>query len=142
MLGAPIGLLWAAVSPKVLVERTSQGLALVSTETKSFIAADGWFFFIVLASGLVCGVVAWRLGRRYPLGTSLGLLVGCVVAALVARRVGHLVDLPRLSAVLDSLSGKPIIDPTLDVRAKGLLFVWPFSAVATYVVLLGLRPGR
>jgi hypothetical protein len=142
MLGAPIGLLWAALSPKVLVEKTPEGLALASTETKAFIAADGWFFFVALAVGLVCGVVAWRLGRHQQLGTALGLLAGCVVAPIVAWRVGHLVDVPRLSTILHSLPGKPIIDPTLDLRAKGVLFVWPFSALAVFVVLLGFRPGR
>jgi hypothetical protein len=142
MLGAPIGLLWAAVAPKVLVERTPEGLRLVSSETKTFVGADGWFFVIALLAGLGCGVVAWRLGRRQPLGTALGLIAGSVVAAVIAWRVGHLVDVPRLSSLLHTLSGKPIIDPTLDVRAKGVLLAWPVGALAAFVVLLGARPGR
>ncbi|MDX6286790.1 MAG: hypothetical protein QOG53_2275 [Frankiales bacterium] len=142
MLGAPVGLLWAAVAPKVLIERTPDGLALASSETKSFVGADGWFLVIALLAGLACGVAAWRLGRRPQLGTSLGLMAGSLVAALIAWRVGHLVDVPRLSALLHTLPGKPIIDPTLDLRAKGVLFAWPVSAVAAFSILLTLRPGR
>jgi NAD/NADP transhydrogenase beta subunit len=142
LLGAPIGLLWAAVAPKVEVVRTSEGLDLVSAETKSFVGADGWFLVIGLIVGLLCGVLAWQLGRNRPLATVLGLAVGGVVAALIAWRVGHLVDVPRLSATLKSLPGKPIIDPTLDLRAKGVVLAWPFAAVAAFLGLIAVRPGR
>ena len=142
MLGAPVGLIWAAVAPKVLVEPTPEGLSLVAPDAKTFVGADGWFFVIALLTGLVCGVVAWRLGRRRQLGTALGLSVGSLAAAIIAWRVGHLVDVPRLSSLLQALPGKPTIDPTLDVRAKGVLLAWPVGAVSAFVVLLGLRPGR
>lgn len=142
LLGAPIGLLWAAVAPKVSVVRTSEGLNLLSAQTKAFVGADGWFLVIGLLAGVLCGVLAWRFGRSRSLATVLGLTVGGVLAAVIAWRVGHLVDVPRLAATLRSLSGKPIIDPTLDLRAKGVLFAWPFAAVAAFLVLLGIRPGR
>jgi hypothetical protein len=142
LLGAPIGLLWAAVAPKVEVVRTGQGLDLVSSETKSFVGADGWLFVLGLLVGAVCGFVAWRLGRRHALGTVLGLVLGSVLAAIIAWRVGHLVDVPRLSATLHSLPGKPVIDPTLDVRAKGVLLAWPFASAAVFLGLLAFWPNR
>jgi uncharacterized membrane protein YeaQ/YmgE (transglycosylase-associated protein family) len=142
LLGAPVGLLWAAIAPKVDLVVTADGVDPNSYWTKEFVAADAWFLIIGMLVGALCGVLAWQLSRRHQLAAVFGLTVGGLLAALIAWRVGHLVDVSRLSTTLASLNGRLPVDPTLDLRAKGVLFAWPFAAVASFLLLISLRPNR
>lgn len=150
-LGAPAGLLWAAVSPRYVVHYTSTGASTDDLEsTKAFVGADASYFLIVLGFGLLCGGVAWWLARRQGPATVAGLLVGGVLAALIAASVGvrpgAAESLKRLrvdnrtSGTVDLFLGKRNNDKSddLSIRSPWAAVGWPVGALAVFVVM-GLR---
>jgi hypothetical protein len=86
LLGAPLGLLWAAVAPPVDVVVGEGGSTRLADPLRdAFIAVDGTFLVLALLAGLLSGVLGWRLGRRFGPGVVVGLVVGGLLAAEVAR---------------------------------------------------------
>lgn len=135
LLGAPVGLLWAAVTPRVEVVIAAGGeVRLTDPAGQQFIAADGWFLGLALVTGLVCGLLAWALGRRHGPGVVLGLVVGGLLAAEVARRSGELVDADvALSAVEAGREGA--VDLAVRLRSEQARIGWPVAALAAHLVL-------
>mgnify|MGYP001298307137 FL=1 len=64
LVGVVVGVVWWRVAPRVMVEVTAEGIALVDPAGKAFIAADGWFAVLAALAGLVCGVVGALRWRR------------------------------------------------------------------------------
>lgn len=141
LLGAPVGLLWAAVTPRPEVVIAAGGQArLADPAGQEFIAADGLFLALVLVAGLVCGLAAWALARRHGLGVVLGLVIGGLLAAEVARRSGELVDegLAR-SAVEAGRAGA--VDLAVRLRSEQARIGWPVAALAAHLVLTLFQRG-
>jgi hypothetical protein len=65
LLGAPAGLVWALVSPRVSVLLSESSATLAGTDRDVFIAGDGAYLGVVLVAGLLSGAVAAVLGRRH-----------------------------------------------------------------------------
>ncbi len=92
-LGLPVGWLWAAVAPRVLVGMSTDGPYLVHPEPEEYIGADGTFLFIGLGLGVLLAVLCWvalrrRRGPAIPIGLALGSLAGSYVAWQFGRRIG------------------------------------------------------
>lgn len=151
LLGAPAGLLWSAVSPHYVVHYDKNGPAFADLEsTKAFIGADGSYLLVMLAVGLVCGGLAWVFARRQGPATVAGLLLGGVLAALIAASVGlrpgadatfkKLRVENRTSGTVDLFLGKRDKQNSddLSLRAPWAAVGWPVGALAVFVVL-GLR---
>jgi len=135
LLGAPVGLLWAAVTPRVEVVIAAGGeLRLTDPAGQEFIAADGWFLGLVLLAGLVCGLLAWALGRRHGPGVVLGLVVGGLLAAEVARRSGELVDAELARAAVEA-GRAGAVDLAVQLRSEQARLGWPVAALAAHLVL-------
>lgn len=135
LLGAPLGLLWAAVAPHATYLLTGQGPLPADPESDAVFAADGWFTLIALGAGLVCGVLACLLPRWRGPASVLGLAVGGLLGAVVAWRVGRLVDLGQYRHMLDGgVRGARVPGP-LTLRARGVLVVWPLLSVVTVAVV-------
>jgi hypothetical protein len=128
LLGAPVGVLWAALAPRVAVVKVAQGVDLQMPETKAFVGADGSFLLITLGVGLLCGIVAAYLGRRQAPGVALGLAAGGVLAALVAWKVGHRIGYDAYTQLRDVAKVGATGSAYLQVRAKGVLLGWPVGA--------------
>lgn len=142
LLGAPVGLLWSAVAPRPdVVPTADRGLDFVDPETKDFITADVYLFLLCLVVGLVCGVLAFRLGRRHALGAVVGVVLGSAVAAWISYRVGilgeHRDDLVAL-AQAGRLTG--VTDLPLTLQAKTVLLAWPGGAALAFAVLVYRLP--
>lgn len=140
LIGAPVGLLWAAVTPRVDVDVTAAGPQLVDSGTTAFIAADGFFLALVLLAGVVTGLVAWRWqDRRGGPGLVLGLLLGGLLAAEVARRTGELVgiDAPR-EAVATGRQG--VLELAVQLRSLPALVGWPVGALLAVGAATAARP--
>lgn len=141
LLGAPVGLLWARISPRVSVSFSAQGPSLDRPESSEFFAADGSFGVILLLVGVVTGALSWALTRRRAPGPTvpLSIAVGGLLAAAVAAAVGtrYVVD-AKLAALCTAQDACAIYDGTLQLRSRGLLVVW---AVAALVVHFSLTAG-
>jgi Protein of unknown function (DUF2567) len=87
--GIPLGLVWAAVAPKVPFVMTSSGASLTDPYPEQFAADAGWFAFVGLAVGIVAAAVVWVRARRYrgPL-TLAALTLGALAAGLLGAWLG------------------------------------------------------
>ena len=140
LLGAPVGLLWAAVAPKVVVEVSGTAVKLAS-DASTFIAGDGWFLGVVFVAGLVTGLAAWALGRRYGPAVVVGLTVGGLLGAYVAARTGELVDEGSARAAVEAgrMGG---LELSLVLRSTEAVVGWPIGALLGFLAPFSLWPER
>jgi hypothetical protein len=135
LLGAPLGLLWAAVAPRVEVVVAAGGATrLAEPASDGFIAVDGAFLALVLVAGVLSGVVAWWLGRRHGPGVVVGLVVGGLLAAEVASRTGALVDAGEARAALEA-GREGVVALSVRLRSEPARLGWPVAALAAHMVL-------
>jgi hypothetical protein len=151
LLGAPAGLLWSQVAPRLRVTVTDKGLDYPDLEgTKAFIGADGTYVLVMLGAGLLCGLVGWLAARKAGPWTVTALAVGGFLAALVAARVGlqpgsH----EALAALAPGSSFRGTVKLFLGVKHDGDLHLragaaaalaWPVGAMASFLAAAGYRP--
>jgi hypothetical protein len=142
LLGAPVGLLWGVLAPRVAVVKVAQGVDLQMPETKAFIAADGWFLVITALVGVAVGVLAAFLGRKRAPGVAVGVALGSVLAAIIAMKVGHRLGYGAYQQLRDVAEVGSTGHAYLQLRAKGVLLAWPAAAsLALLVVTAWRRPA-
>jgi hypothetical protein len=134
LLAAPLGLVWAGVSPRVeVVVSAPNDVDLIDPTTSGFIAADGTFFGVLLLAGLGTGLAAHRLGRRHGPGVVLGLVLGGLLGAEVVRRTGQLVGAEEArSAVQAGREG--VVELAVRLRARSAQVGWALAALAAHLV--------
>jgi hypothetical protein len=149
VLGALAGLLWAAISPHVKYVSVQGKVFLVDPESPALIGRDGRFALITAGLGLACGIVAYlAAGRDNDLALVAGLVVGGVVAALLAWRVGHLIGLDTFHRMVRAGDRTRVFDGPPELTARGVLVCWPFVALVTFGLLEAtdlakrVRPGE
>lgn len=141
LLGAPAGLLWALVSPRVSVLLAGSSITLAGTDRDVFIAGDAAYLGVVLGVGLLAGAVAAVLGHRHGPGVVVGLTVGSLVAAYVASRTGALLDATTAQdAVTAGRSG--VVELAVKLRASEAMLGWPIGALVGFLVTTMLRGQR
>ena len=145
LLGLPVGLVWAAIAPRVDVVTATGRLDFVDAQTKDFIAADGLLFALGVAAGLLTGLVVWRRGHGRPLGALLGIACGGVLATLLAARTGAFLDARTEDAVALAAGalapGSPAELP-LRLNSYAVLLGWPAMAVLVFTVRALRRPHQ
>lgn len=146
LLGAPAGLLWSHVAPRLRVTFGADGPSAADLEgTKAFIGADGTYLLVVLGVGVLCGVLAWAFARRSGPWTVLALTVGGLLGALVAARVGVVPGShDAVEALRQGRMGHPPIDLYLGrlepkakvphLRATWAGLAWPVGALSAFLV--------
>ncbi|MHB1873613.1 MAG: hypothetical protein ACYCPF_01980 [Streptosporangiaceae bacterium] len=150
LVGAPGGLVWALLAPRVAYEVVSKGLAdAVNPETAGFIAADAWFCLIGVICGLVIGAGGYLLGvRRYGPAPMAAIAFGSVGAALVARIIGQSWGVSQFDhKLLTSPAGTLVHAPlALGGGPSGILWpavaFWPLAACLTAGALVLLFTSR
>ncbi|MFJ6196381.1 DUF2567 domain-containing protein [Micromonospora sp. NPDC092111] len=151
VLGAPLGLLWAALAPDTPVLKTAEGAVYAQPQPEQPIAADGWFSLLGLGFGVLAAIGLWLLlrRRRGPVGL-VAVTVGGLGAALVAWQVGRRIGLDAYQRLLATApAGTPFGKPA-DLRAGGIERVFgvlpvpygnvllpAFAAAVTYTLLAG-----
>lgn len=134
LLGAPAGLLWAHVAPHAAFVLTPDGAGLVDPEDRAFLTADVVLGAIMLVLGVVSGLVAHAVHRAHGPAVVVGLLVGGLASAWVASHTGAMVGKDAFAAAqLAVAHGAPagaVRRGPLQLRATGLLVVWPVAALA------------
>ena len=141
LVGAPVGLLWAALAPRVVVEVDGDDVQVVDAYRDGFIAVDAWFFAAVAVAGLVGGVLAWWLGRAHGPGVVLGLAVGGLAAAWIASRVGGEVDRASVRQLVEAgVPGR--YELAAQLRSTSALLVWPLASLLAHLSLsVATRPA-
>lgn len=138
LLGAPVGLLWAVLAPKVSVLLSDGTVMLVDPDRSAFIAGDACFLGVVLGVGLLTGVVAWALGRRHGPAVVVALTVGGLLAAYVAARTGALLHEEDARLALEAgQTGQ--VDLAVRLRASEAMLGWPVGALLGFLVPALLR---
>jgi hypothetical protein len=141
-LGIPLGVAWWWLAPIPLVVVRGDGVFLTNPETSAFIAADGWFAALGLLAGLLSAGLVYGVARGRGVPALLGLTIGGLLASLVAWQLGHLLGpdelLPRAEAAAEGAT----LEAPLDLRAWGVLLLWPVAAISGFVALtLRLEPS-
>lgn len=139
LVAAPVGLLWAAVAPRVVVVISGADVDVLDTGD-SFIAVDGYYLAAVLVAGVVGGAFAWWLAAPHGPAVVVGLTVGGLLAAWVAMTVGGLVDHTPVQELLAAgVQGRREL--AVQLRATSALLGWPTASLLTYLTL-ALWRGR
>ena len=134
LLAAPLGLLWAGVSPRVEVLVAAPGdVSLTDPTTSGFIAADGAFFGLLLLAGVATGVAGFLLGRRHGPGVVVGLVLGGLLGAEVARRTGQLVGAEEARSAVEA-GREGLVELAVRLRARSAQVGWAVAALATHMV--------
>ena len=150
LLGAPAGLLWSRVAPHLTVRLTAQGADAPNIEsTKAFVGADGSYLVVMLVAGVLCGALAWWFARRSGPWTVLALVIGGVLAALIAASVGLR---PGAHQAIEALKeGSPVrgnvqlflgrrTGNDLSLRAPWAAVGWPVGALTAFLIGALRRP--
>ena len=140
LVGAPVGLLWAALAPRVTVEVTGEDVRVVDDHGDSFIAVDGAFFAAVVVAGLVGGLLAWKWGSRHGPAVVLGLAAGGVAAAWIAQQVGGQVDYLTLEELTAGGDGRREL--AVRLRSASALLGWPIASLLVFLALTAATGPR
>ncbi|MER6947825.1 hypothetical protein ABT294_27705 [Nonomuraea sp. NPDC000554] len=141
-LGVLAGLLWSWLSPRAPYQVTAQGPVLADPTTQALIAADGWFAVITGGLGLVCGAVAWFVGRQDRLSMLVGLCAGAVLGAFLTLWVGSTFTLGVVTVEAAAAPGTKVVPGALKLTAEGVLVSWPLLAVGLFTLLEGMHGYR
>ncbi|MFE9690013.1 DUF2567 domain-containing protein [Micromonospora sp. NPDC005806] len=151
VLGAPLGLLWAAVAPATPVQKTPEGAIYATTQPEQPIAADGWFSLLGLSFGVLAAIALWFVlrRRRGPLDLFAGALGG-LGAAVLAWRLGRRIGLGTYHRLLATAPDGTFFTKPADLRAGGVdwylgvlpvphgnLLLPAFGVTVTYTLLAG-----
>jgi hypothetical protein len=124
------------VAPRPLLQEIAHGEAeLVNAESSAFIIADAWFALIAAVGGLITGILGYRLlVRRAGTAAAAGLVLGAVVAALLAWWVGDNIGLGTYNHLLASSPTGAVFHSSLALRAKSALAFWPLCTAGVILV--------
>ncbi len=150
LLGAPAGLIWSAVAPRLQVTLTDQGPQVPNLESsKAFVGADGSYLIVMAVLGLLCGTLAWFLARRSGPWTVLALVVGGTLAALTAAAVGlrpgsqHAIEALQAGSTfrghLELFLGRRT-GTDVSLRAPWAAVAWPVGALTAFLSFAVRRP--
>lgn len=134
LLGAPLGLLWAALAPRAQVRIvTPDSVSYLDPEPRAFLGADLSFLLIGVLLGLLVGLFAWRVAARRAPGVVVGLALGGLLASWIAVRTGSQVGRAEFVAALRA--GTPgIVGQSLSLRAEQCLVGLPLGALAGFII--------
>lgn len=137
LLGAPVALLWRAVTPVVGIARTASGPQPTAGESDQFFAIEGWFVVVTVVVGLALGAVAWRLLRGQGPAGAIGVAVGGLCASAVTALVGSRLV---VDSYMHGFCGRPdldcpVYDGTMTLRAPGAIVAWPVAMLVAFAAL-------
>ena len=141
--GVVVGVVWELLTPLPQFEVAGERILLPPAEDESGIAADGWFAVCAGVAGVVSAVVVFVRVREARIGVLAGLTLACLLASVIAWRVGVAVGPEPVRAGAAGLADGESFSGPLELSALGVLFTWPLTAVITYFALAaGLDANR
>ena len=134
-LGVIAGFVWLRVAPRPMLEVRDDGVYYLEGQQQVIIGQDGWFIVIMVATGLLIGLVAYLRWRRSGPAFVIGAALGAGVAGVVAWRLGVWLGRSEFASIVGSIADGTRSLGSLKLRAYGALFVAPIAA--TLVTLTG-----
>ena len=126
VVGALLGLVWQAISPRTKGFIYLQH-AIVPEEKESLVATDGRFMLLTAAVGVVVGLAAWlHRSSRGPV-VAVALAAGGLLGAVLTEVVGRATGGGKTDAALNAT-----ITMQVSLHARGLLLVEPILALLIY----------
>ena len=131
-LGVPVGLLWAWWAPRVLV-RSVADADFVDAYPQGFAITDLTLGALLLAAGVVIGVLAARRLVRTGFVGGWAHVVGAMAAAVVCAATGRVIGWWVAGREVATLSDGTFALP-ITVGADGVLLLGVFSALLVVVL--------
>ena len=143
VLGGAVGLVWAAVAPKLSVPALAAGS---DATFRAQVGADAWFLLVGAIAGVVCALMAVAFAGEPGPEITIALAVGGMVGAIVADRIGYLSERGATGHALRVLgahpSGSLISEIDFRVRALGVLTIWPIASLAVVGLVMAINSTR
>jgi len=140
VLGVVCGVLWWMLVDPPTYTKVRQGGSMSELQLGQRFDGDGWYAVIAVVSGLFTGaVLTWWRSRDFVVTTML-LLVGAAVAALVMAVTGRLLgpgDPDVALAAADLGEGVP---EQLNVTVATTYLVWPIAVLVGALMVLWSQP--
>lgn len=128
VLGAVLGLVWAAWSPPGPRAIALSPGVRQPDETEAFVAGDGRYLVLSVVVGVLAAVIAWRVGRHRGPVVLTALALGCVTGSLLMELVGHLTGGGTFAGAPNTL----IAQLPLSLHMPGMRFLQAGVAVLVY----------
>jgi len=138
LLAAPAGLAWAATAPRASIVAAGDSVRVADPTARDFVTADVTFLVVVVLAGLLVGLALVTAGRRHGPGCVVGVALGGLLAAEIARRTGMLVGREEAEAFLSS-GAEGTLELPLRLRSIPVLAGWPVAALAVVMVVASWR---
>ena len=132
-LGVAAGFVWIAVAPKLRLEVRGDAAIPVQPEGEALIGIDGTFALIAIGAGVLCAIAGYLWLRR-GIGVVCALVAGGALAAWLAAQVGRWAGPAALATHRGDPDGTVFTQP-LDLRATGVILLWPIAALLVYLFL-------
>ncbi|MGH3714001.1 MAG: DUF2567 domain-containing protein [Micromonosporaceae bacterium] len=149
VLGVLWGLLWQVVTPGAEIQMTADGPVHANATAETYFADDAWFAVLGAAAGLLAALGGWVLVRRHRGPILLaGVVIGCLIGAVVAWQVGRHLGLPEFERLIEQAAPGRSFRRPARLAAYGVLGIPGFVAAFTYTLLAGwsrypeLRPPQ
>ncbi len=133
--GIVVGIIWAALAPRLRGIKTADGVSLVDPESKAYVG-HAYFLIISAVVGLVCGIVVWWLVRGRDAASAVALTLGGLAGAYLAWRVGRALGPSDLQAWARTAPPGATRALPVDLRATAVLMAWPLMAVLAHLGLV------
>lgn len=136
LLGVPLGLLWAWLAPPEFVARsplapTPGGVLPFIGQSEHRFDDMATFLLLGLAAGVLTGAGLWLYRRRRGPLIVLAAVLGSLVAAWLALRIGLWVAAARYPDL--AASGAPYPRPPV-LESRWVIIAQPFGAAVSYCI--------
>jgi hypothetical protein len=136
LLGLAGGVLWWLLVDPAAYTKTRDGGVMSEAALRRQFSADGVYAAIATVTGLVTGLVLTWWRSRDPLLTSLLLVLGAVLAAVVMALTGHLLGPGDPATALREAKVGAQVPLRLEVDTFSVYLVWPIAVLAGALVVL------
>jgi hypothetical protein len=137
-LGAPLGLLWSQLSPRVRLVMTESGPAFAESNPEGYVAGESVYLLLALAMGVLSAIAVWLLIRRRRGPVVLaGLATGSFAGALLMSWLGHRIGLAEYERLLHGAPVGTRFERPVKLLSDGAVAVQAIAAVGLYTLMAG-----
>ncbi|MFD6417959.1 DUF2567 domain-containing protein [Streptomyces sp. NPDC060194] len=139
LAGVLLGALWFWLAPRVPLVSDGTAVYLKDTEGEQSIGAEGVYFLLALAFGVVSAVAVFLWRRRGGVPLVVALALGGLAGSVVAWQTGIWLGPSSDVVARAKEAGEGVaFDAPLELKAYGAWLAWPVIAMITH---LGLTAG-